>query len=330
MPENYQDLVFASFKEKQGKGELYPTLLKPTTAKLKKECLRIYDKRYTVQDGDILSMFFDVDKIGTDFRQIISKADPDDFRPLLNHLKEKTGKTDDKNSELLAWLIDFQPRPSTVYYRGFYEPNTGDGHVVEEVDNNTATSCTLTLDDNEVNTQENEKLTDEVKVEDIIHAEIEVIAKDENQGTKDEPVTLPQPFVGAPVDIVEPKVKSKFRNAIVLSVVIALAGGGSYAFLDNINAQCMYWTGDQYQSVGCSIKVDHATVIALDKEKLVGLKKINRLDTITEKDLGKVWYVKIKQDSAEFYTDSGTYPLNDKKRLMPMTPYILNKYILHK
>ena len=92
----------------------------------------------------------------------------------------------------------------------------------------------------------------------------------------------------------------------------------------------MYWTGDQYQSVGCSVKVDHAAVIALDKEKLVGLKKINRLDTITEKDLGKVWYVKIRQDSAEFYTDSGTYPLNNKKKLMPMTSYILNKYILHK
>ncbi len=329
MPENYQDLVFASFKEKQEKGELYPSLLKPTTAKLKRECLRVYDKRYTVQDEDILSMFFDIDKIGADFRQIISKADPDDFRPLLNHLKEKTGKTDDKNSELLAWLIDFQPRPSTVYYRSFYTPpNKGEGHIVEEVDNNTATSYTLTL--GEVNPQENKKPTDEIKVEDITCIEIEESPREEEKETKDEPVSLSQPFISTPVETAEPKVKSKFKNAIVLSVVIAMAGGGSYAFLDNINAQCMYWTGDQYQSVGCSVKVDHAAVIALDKEKLVGLKKINRLDTITEKDLGKVWYVKIRQDSAEFYTDSGTYPLNNKKKLMPMTSYILNKYILHK
>ena len=123
---------------------------------------------------------------------------------------------------------------------------------------------------------------------------------------------------------------SNKKKFVVTLIPVALAVFGIYTFFEYVSTQCMYWTGDQYQSVGCSVKVDHATVIALDKQKLVGLKRINRLDTITEKDLGKVWYVKIKQDSAEFYTDSGTYPLNTKKRLMPMTPYILNKYILHK
>lgn len=94
--------------------------------------------------------------------------------------------------------------------------------------------------------------------------------------------------------------------------------------------QCMYWQGDHYEVVGCKVKIDHATVIALDEQKVKRLKRITRLDTIGEKDLGKVWYVKIKVDSAEFYTDSGDYPLNTQKRLLPITPYILNKYILEK
>ena len=92
----------------------------------------------------------------------------------------------------------------------------------------------------------------------------------------------------------------------------------------------MYWTGDHYEAVGCKVKVEAATIIAFDQQKVDRLKRITRVDTVGEKDLGKVWYVKIKVDSAEFYTDSGEYPLNSKKRLLPMTSYILDKYILKK
>ncbi|WP_379085124.1 hypothetical protein [Pedobacter sp. UC225_65] len=246
----------------------------------------------------------------------IQKFDLDGFKALLKFFLGQPGIRKEENVKLLAWLIDFEIRPYKDWKADHY------GALGLAVLPNP--------DPIDLGPQENEKPTDEVKDEDITCTEIEEPPREEEQETKDEPVSLPQPFISAPVETAKPKVKSKFKNAIVLSVVIAMAGGGSYAFLDNINAQCMYWTGDQYQSVGCSVKVDHATVIALDKQKLVGLKKINRLDTITEKDLGKVWYVKIRQDSAEFYTDSGTYPLNNKKKLMPMTSYILNKYILHK
>lgn len=119
------------------------------------------------------------------------------------------------------------------------------------------------------------------------------------------------------------------KNAGKIVFGIVAVSVGTY-FLSIYNKQCMYWNGDHYKTIGYKIKIDHATVIALDKEKLFSLKKINRLDTIREKHLGKVWYVKIKVYSAEFYTDSGEYPLNSKKRLLPMTPYILDKYILKK
>lgn len=122
----------------------------------------------------------------------------------------------------------------------------------------------------------------------------------------------------------------KHNKLTILIPLVVVALGIVAVKVIYLTEQCMYWTGNEYQSVGCSLKIDHATVIALDQEKLDRLKRITPIDTLGEKDLGKVWYVKIKVDSAEFYTDSGTYPLDARKRLLPVTPYILNKYILKK
>lgn len=44
----------------------------------------------------------------------IRRFDPDKFKPLNNFLKKGTN-TDLKNIELLAWLIDFRPRPYSNY-----------------------------------------------------------------------------------------------------------------------------------------------------------------------------------------------------------------------
>ncbi|MBE9598680.1 hypothetical protein [Pedobacter sp. MC2016-24] len=46
----------------------------------------------------------------------VRKCDPDKFRPLCNFLK-KDIMTREKNIELLAWLIDFRPRPYSQYCR---------------------------------------------------------------------------------------------------------------------------------------------------------------------------------------------------------------------
>lgn len=118
------------------------------------------------------------------------------------------------------------------------------------------------------------------------------------------------------------------KLAIIIPLIVVALGIVASKVIDS--KQCMYWQGDHYEVVGCKIKIDHASVIALDEQKVNRLKRITRIDTLGEKDLGKVWYVKIRVDSAEFYTDSGAYPLDARKRLLPITPYILNKYILKK
>jgi hypothetical protein len=90
----------------------------------------------------------------------------------------------------------------------------------------------------------------------------------------------------------------------------------------------MYWTGDHYQSSSCNIKLGDTALIAFDEQKAL-LKKISRPDTISYKAIGRVWYVKIDSD-IEHYTSSGFHPIDTRKKLKPITKYIIDKYILHK
>ncbi|PWS32528.1 hypothetical protein [Pedobacter paludis] len=128
-------------------------------------------------------------------------------------------------------------------------------------------------------------------------------------------------------DVVDiPKKYNKALMAFVASLVVAT---GSYIFYKK-NNQCMYWNKDHYESIACDEKNGDAAIIALDDFKISNLKKITKPDTLTRNALGKVWYVKVKVDSAEFYTSNGEYPLDTKKMLMPLTDYILTKYVLSK
>jgi len=367
MPEDYQDLVLAAYKKKKEDGELSLILSNPTTAKLKRECLKIYDNRcrYGPQDDDILATFFNVDKMEGNFRQVISRAEPDEFKPLLNHLKERTGKTDDKNSELLAWLIDFQPRPSTLYYKSLYEkPQVKDELIIEElVVEEGIVPSNIGIGDEDM---EKDNISGESTIVDIGKDNQEILEKEQpkyniNEGVEEATTqkdTLPDgvkkgekkkndsPGYHKIVDTGNDdqagpgqkggKLPVPTLKIIMLCMVALVVGIGAFQFRGNkndkiislfTNQECMYWTGDHYQPIACDQKKGDTPIIALDTQKVAHLKKITRPDTLTENALGKVWYVKVN-NMPEFYTDSGSYPMDIKKELKPMTQYILDKYIL--
>nr|WP_315420936.1 hypothetical protein [uncultured Pedobacter sp.] len=97
-------------------GKLHAILPKETTTKLRKACLNVYASRYDPKDADILAMFFDVDKMEVDFQKKLNDSEPDDYRTLWNHIRGETDTTEERNSNLLAWLIDLEPRPRSSYY----------------------------------------------------------------------------------------------------------------------------------------------------------------------------------------------------------------------
>lgn len=105
---DYIRLVKQAYKEKRAGNELSPLLSKSTPASLRKECLNVFQERYTNRDEQTIRAFFGT---GRQPIQLIRDFETDRFRPLDNYLKENTENTDTANLELLAWLIDFRHRP---------------------------------------------------------------------------------------------------------------------------------------------------------------------------------------------------------------------------
>lgn len=311
MSEDYQLRVFADYEEKLANGELNPLLKKATTANLKKACLRIYDNRYKPEDDDIFSEFFNLDKIGVNFRQRISDAKTGEFRPLLKHLKGETTATHNRNSELLAWLIDFQPRPSTAYYKSFHSiPLTDDDNPPDEYEDPSST-------DKDIDGEEEGKITDTnpPQPENLIKSSDE----DDNLGSP------------------PPDTNEGLNKKIATALLILLISGGTISlFSTNVigtgyreplpNEKCMTWKSDRYEPIPCDINVSDGIVLPLDKEQLAHQRKITQPDTLTTNSLGKVWYTKIN-GAPEFYTDSGMHPADTLRRLKPLTNYILTKYV---
>ncbi|KAA8484050.1 hypothetical protein BDE36_3573 [Arcticibacter tournemirensis] len=65
------------------------------------------------------------------YERVIRQFDTERFKPLCNFLKRRTNNTDEINIELLAWLIDFQPRP---YYTDWTPLAPDESHNTEVTD----------------------------------------------------------------------------------------------------------------------------------------------------------------------------------------------------
>jgi hypothetical protein len=111
MLDDYKKAVIFDYHQKKVKGLLSLNLSHPTPAKLREECLLILHSRSQEKDEKIIRDFFNFGVISDDYSSSIERFDPDKLRPLDKYLKEKTVSTEPRNIELLAWLIDFEPRP---------------------------------------------------------------------------------------------------------------------------------------------------------------------------------------------------------------------------
>lgn len=116
MIEKYRLDVLKFYEQKKEAGELSANLLHFTPANLRNETRLLFGAGSDPMAKRILKEFFELpfDHIISDLT--IKKCDPDKFKPLCNFLKRGTG-THEKNIELLAWLIDFCPRPFSNYWR---------------------------------------------------------------------------------------------------------------------------------------------------------------------------------------------------------------------
>jgi hypothetical protein len=109
---DYTEIVLTAYEERD--PNQLPLLTHLTTANIKKECLNVYTERFE-KDGKeeeyTLRLFFGVPSSGKNFGYMIRKCSADRFRSLQSFLRRETRSPGLANVELLAWLIDFTPRP---------------------------------------------------------------------------------------------------------------------------------------------------------------------------------------------------------------------------
>lgn len=214
------------------------------------------------------------------------------FKPLVNYLKGQVLNTDQKNTELLAWLINFEPRP-------FQHGKKYDGAEPERV--------------------QEEKEEEEKEV---------VVERADNSGENVGVMTM---FQRVP-EKTKPGPKNRAIIILAFLIIFIGGGSywllhrRAPKIVLTGNESCMYWAGDHYQPVSCNQKFKDTLVVALDSVMLHQFKKITQPDTITARAKGHVWYVKV-DDGIEFYTSDGYHPIYHQKRLRPLTDYIIYKYV---
>lgn len=114
MIEQYRAEVRRFYETQRDLGRLSINLTYPTVSRLRDECLLLFNDGCNKSDLRILTSFLGRPNNGELHESAIRRCDPDKFKALYNFLK-KDIKTGEKNFELLAWLIDFQPRQYSKY-----------------------------------------------------------------------------------------------------------------------------------------------------------------------------------------------------------------------
>jgi len=91
---------------------------------------------------------------------------------------------------------------------------------------------------------------------------------------------------------------------------------------------CMIWSDDHYEPAACDDKSAGKPLYPINHQLIDHFKKIRDPKTLTLADVRKVWYAKYN-GNIEFFTDSGFYPLDTNRRVLPLTVHILQKYVYH-
>lgn len=313
MFDSYKSEVLSAYEKMKSEGNISPNLVEPTPGKLRNECLIVYHERYNTKDDETLRLFFNwKDK---DYLKGIENYKIDGFKQLIKALNGEEINVGSRYIELLAWLINFQPRPYHIKIKDAYEVSTLLKPVVEKRKEDIVIGKLPEPSPKEI-----------VEQQEVIEGkqngdELSEIANEPNEESSillnEKP--LVKGIFGAP---------KKFNRTIMAFAAALVVLVGLYIVHITTDKQCMYWTGSHYVCVTCDTKIPFATIVALDTFKLEHFKKITMPDTLTVNSIGKVYYSKI-DNQVDFYTYYGNHPTISNKILLPMSEYIFNKYVLH-
>lgn len=286
----YRKLVVDAFEKGLAAGVLPPELTAPTRKSLRDHCINVFIERYSKKDEPLLQSFYGKRENADAYRIAIQNANAEEFRTLNNFLRDRSKGTSFKNICMLAWMIDFEPRP-------FRE------------------DLKMPI----IATQNPESMSEPVTVH---QAELPKASEPVFDGENPDDQTA----VKSPED--SSGMRRSLVYVIALLMVGSLSAYYIFARFhprENENGKCMIWTGERYQRVSCNYKSTDGSIspIPLDTGVLRRFKKIMKDDTLTANSIGKVFCVKIK-GQYEYYTDSAEHPIDKNVRLRPLTQFIMN------
>ena len=111
MSAEYNKAVLDAYQRIKAENRLPPNLKLPTPGMLRDQCELVCRERYEERDEMTLKTFFGEGRNKETFLKAMANFDVNRFKPLIRYLNGVIIKTDRKNVELLAWLIDFERRP---------------------------------------------------------------------------------------------------------------------------------------------------------------------------------------------------------------------------
>lgn len=304
----YQDAVIAAYKKKETEGSLTPNLARPTDANLRKECIDEFPTRYNDNDSEIFKSIFGKASNADEYYKKITISEPKIFKPLNQFLRGKTVSTHERYIHLLAWLIDFDPRP--------FRPV--DPYVLGNIDNSTINTVPVATDPTSDHVAKRSEDPTQ-NIDDAVNGKKDDI---DNMLPEDNEHDLSEENNLSFIDRLFQK-----KNAILAALFIIM---GLWVLYILLKPRFMYWNGTEYKSLAFYQDVDSIVfIVPLDPVKLHHLKKIAVIRSISRNSIGIVHYSKIDK-KVEFYTTGGKCPEDTTRWLHPMTKYIYNKYVLKK
>lgn len=290
--DSYQKEVLEKYKREKG-GEMKGYLMEPTRRQIREACIDLLRKEHSKNDNYILNRFFQF-RNEDDKLKAIQNFDADKFRPVVNFLKGKAQKTSPENIELIALLIDFQPRPLQEYLKSIYTPSSKEA-IKDESGNNVDGSGIVTGENNVVTGKSNRE---------------ENITSTPNWKLV---MTITFAFV-----------------AILLVTIFFKNRISGHASSENF---CMAWADSVYLEVSCNTKPysKYGTKVEpLDKVRLENFKKVKvtMASTFFTEEANKplLWYYKTKENEIEYFTAPGLHPTTGET-LRKITPYIIQTYV---
>lgn len=111
MFEKFQQEVLDLYLDLRNRHALPSGLENLNRANLRRYAQSVLADRYDRKDDEVIRQFFDPRNHYASHEERIDRFELDGFRPLVSFLEGKTTRPDERVVKILAWLIDFEPRP---------------------------------------------------------------------------------------------------------------------------------------------------------------------------------------------------------------------------